>query len=196
MQDWARGPPTSRASGGLPLPTGSGFPSPGRVVTSGRLQAGSRCAEERWTGMRLWGRTPPSSGRCQLAPRLRGLCGADELLRGGHGENLRAKAANICWAETPCRGGSPGVSFHLGRVQRADRTHTPLFQGHLESVESRLGHWVGKYFPGRKNILGWQCRVGNVTEEKGREAFSSVSAVQPPGMLRFPPDSLPGVSFS
>lgn len=40
-----------------------GLPSPWQVVTSGSLQAWSRCAAERWTGMRLWENTSPSSSR-------------------------------------------------------------------------------------------------------------------------------------
>lgn len=40
-----------------------GLPSPWQVVTSGSLQAWSRCAAERRTGMRLWENTSPSSSR-------------------------------------------------------------------------------------------------------------------------------------
>lgn len=126
---WARGPPTSRASGGLPLPTGAAFPSPGRVVTSGSLQAGSRCAVERRTGMRLWGRTLPSSGRCQLAPRLRGLCRAEALLLAGTARTSEQTLLTSAGDEASGRAGSLGVSFHQGRVQRADSTHTPFPRG-------------------------------------------------------------------
>ena len=40
-----------------------GLPSPWQVATSGSLQAWSRCAAERWTGMCLWENTSPSSSR-------------------------------------------------------------------------------------------------------------------------------------
>jgi hypothetical protein len=64
-----RGRPTSCCFLQLPLhfpPLGSPLPVGG--VTSGSLQAQSRCAAERWIGMCLWGKTFPSSCWCQLAP--------------------------------------------------------------------------------------------------------------------------------
>ena len=162
-----------------------GLPSSCQVVTSGSLQAWSRCAAERWTGMRLWGKSSPSSCQRQLAACPLCLCRTDTLLLTGAAEGLQANAANICWGKAMSWDGAVGMlTFQLRRCKESIilvllfRERGFLFcGGYLEFFGSCCwGHRVRKRFWEERTgftVRGLECGafLGRriVTEEKGTE---------------------------
>lgn len=111
----ARGAAHRRGVGcSLPLPTGAALPSLWQVATSGIPRAPSRCAVERWTGMPLWGRASPSSGRCQLTPRPPCLCRTDALLL----QVLPRSPSKCCWGREHVQGwAARGLPFTSGGAE-------------------------------------------------------------------------------
>lgn len=145
------------------------LPSPCQAVTSGSLQAWSRCAAERWTGMRLWGRTSPSSRQRQLAACALCLCRTDALLLRGAAQGLHANATNFCWGQDNVLGwGCWEAYLSTRKMQRVDNTHASfkgkglsLFWGYLEFLGVAAGVTGSGNGSGKKE-LGLQCKVWKV----------------------------------
>lgn len=161
MQDCARGRPTRRRRQRqhLAVPPTShrlGLPAPCQVVTSGSLQDWSRCAAERWTGMRLRGRASPSSCQRQLAACSLCLYRTDALLfRGALERASEHMLLTSAGDKTMSWGGAAGMlPFQLGRCKELV-THPLLgkeaisFLGYLEFLELLLRSQRRGMFQGR-----------------------------------------------